>query len=113
MILESVNDDVTILALDGQLNAQTSSKLEEHIQNVLGQERRRIIIDLDRVAYVSSAGIRVFLMAARRLQPDGTLVLARAKSMVEKVLAMTNFEKISPMTDDLDKALELCRSNPA
>ena len=107
-IVESQRDGIVVLALSGHLNAQTSEKLDDAIQGAVAAGNNRLVLDLADVAYVSSAGLRVFLIGARKVQPDGKLVIVNAAPAVLKVLSMTNFDKIAPVASSIDDAISIC-----
>jgi anti-anti-sigma factor len=52
------------------------------------------VIDLSGMEYVSSAGLRVFLVAARRLGTEGKLVLCCPTGHVRRVLDLVGFSSI-------------------
>jgi anti-anti-sigma factor len=60
-----------ILAVSGKLGAMTSKKFEDKILGDIDSGDRRFIIDLSLLEYISSSGLRVFLLAAKRLQHIG------------------------------------------
>ena len=76
-ISEDRKPGVIILALSDRLDATTSKIFEDRIFAAIGAGDRRLVIDLARLDYVSSAGLRVFLMAAKRLSSvNGKLAIS-------------------------------------
>jgi anti-anti-sigma factor len=57
------------------------------------------------VRYVSSAGLRVFLIATRRIAGDGAFVLARPSPPVRGVLEMAGFLNVVKVAPDVDAAV--------
>ena len=74
-ISEDRKADALILALSGKLDAMTAKTFEEKIIEVINSRAQRLVLDLSQLEYVSSSGLRVFLLAANRLQgTDGKIV---------------------------------------
>ena len=96
---------VLVVAARGDLNASSCGRLEQEINARIDAGRRRLVLDLGEIRYVSSAGLRVFLLAARRIGKDGAFVLARPGEAVRAVLEMTGFLGIIRIEADLDAAV--------
>jgi anti-anti-sigma factor len=59
------------LALDGQLDSLTADVLDKSIQTNLAQDTKTLIFDLQKLTFVSSAGLRVFAKARKTLKARG------------------------------------------
>ena len=60
-----------VVKLDGSLDTATAPELERRLAPVLAGESRDLVFDLERLKFVSSAGLRVFAVARRRLKERG------------------------------------------
>ena len=87
-------DGVLVIRAEGDLTAATSGPLEELVRSEIAGGSRRIVIDLAGVRYVASAGLRVFMIAAKTIGPDRRLLLAGANAAVRQVLDMTGLSGI-------------------
>jgi anti-anti-sigma factor len=87
-------DGVVVIKAAGDLTAATSGPLEEMVRTEIGGGARRIVVDLSAVRYVASAGLRVFLIAAKTIGADGRFLLAGANGSVRQVLDMTGLSGI-------------------
>lgn len=104
-IQTSRHNEVVIMSLSGRLDAMSATDCEKVVDEVLGSGARLLLIDLGEVSYVSSAGLRVILKAAKALYGSGRLALARPQEDVREVLEMTGFGEIMPIHDSLDEAI--------
>jgi anti-anti-sigma factor len=86
---KQTHDGVVVIRAEGDLTAATSGPLEELVRAEIAGGVRRIVVDLEGVRYVASAGLRVFMIAAKSVGPDGRFVLAGANATVRQVLDMT------------------------
>ena len=67
---------VTVMSVSGRLDSVTSGALETEVTNRIAAGQTRLVLDLTALDYISSAGLRVFLIAARTLRGKGALGLA-------------------------------------
>ena len=74
--------DIVTLSLAGKLDGTTAKTFEEKILTRIDSGDRRFIIDVAELQYVSSAGLRVFMLAAKRLGANGKLVLCGFKKTI-------------------------------
>lgn len=75
------------LALDGRLDTNTSPELDAELALDGVTE---VVFDLAKLEYISSAGLRVFLTAQKKLMPSGGKVVLRSpNAMVRSVLDIT------------------------
>src|SRR5215813_14036186 len=75
--------DIVTLCLAGRLDSTTAKTFEEKILTRIESGDRRFIIDLALLDYVSSAGLRVFIVASKRLSGvNGKIVLCGFKKTI-------------------------------
>ncbi len=60
-------DDVAVLHLDGHLDSTTSPLLQAALSAAIAAGAYRVAIDLQKVSYVASAGLRVVLIVAKQI----------------------------------------------
>lgn len=100
-------DAVTIVRTTGDINAASCGRLEEQLTALIGQGHQRMVLDLGEVRYVSSAGLRVFLLVAKKLATaGGAFALSRATEPVRQVLEMTGFSSIINVQPELESAIQ-------
>ena len=91
----SVNKDgdtYTVL-VDGRLDTLTSPQLDEEINKIMG-DAKKLIFDLDKLAYISSAGLRVLLGAAQQMDGKGEMVLIHVSEAIREIFDVTGFIQI-------------------
>ena len=97
--------EVTVVHASGDVGAATSGELQVALERLIEGGPRRVVLDLEGVRYVSSAGLRVFLVIAKRLGRDGAFALSRASEPVLQVLDMTGFSKLIKVEAELETAI--------
>jgi len=109
-IAESRDGEVLVLALEGRLDAATAAAFEERLLARIADGERRIAVDAGAISYVSSAGLRVFLMAARRLAPpDAGFAVAALQPQVREVFDVAGFSSVLSLHPSLDAAVAALR----
>ncbi|MDR1184750.1 MAG: STAS domain-containing protein [Coriobacteriales bacterium] len=85
------NGDTAVVRLVGRLDTNTAPCLQEKIPEVFA-ENKQVEMNCAQLAYVSSAGLRVLLLAYRTAQKTGArLTFAQVSEEVMEVLRMTGF----------------------
>jgi anti-sigma B factor antagonist/stage II sporulation protein AA (anti-sigma F factor antagonist) len=100
---------IPVLAPAGRLDTNTAPAFEAALLGVL-ESSHRLIVDLAGVDYVSSAGLRVVLMGAKRArQAGGGLVLCGLDPNIREVFTVSGFLKILVTAESREQALGLLR----
>ncbi len=87
--------DVAVVVPMGRIDSNTAAELERVCDEQIAAGRRKILLDLAGIDYVSSAGLRVFLVVGKKLQRGGGRVaLCCLSPMVSEVLAIAGFDRI-------------------
>jgi stage II sporulation protein AA (anti-sigma F factor antagonist) len=95
-----------VIAPAGRVDSVSSGDLERLVVSRIGGGERRLVLDLSGVEYISSAGLRVLLMAAKRLrEPPGALVLCGMGPGVRTVLELAGFLPLFTVEAARDEAL--------
>jgi len=103
-----------VVAPTGRVDSVNSGELERHLVSRLDAGERRLVIDLAGVEYISSAGLRVLLLAAKRLKPPaGALVLCGIGPSVRTVLELAGFMSLFVVAPARAEALARIEATPA
>jgi anti-sigma B factor antagonist len=78
-----------VLTLVGELDVVTAPTLEPVLSEVLEQPHARVMLDLNGLRFVDSAGVSVLIKAKQRAETAGrTLVLRRPTEQLDRVFAL-------------------------
>ncbi len=88
--------DVTIVAIAGKLDSITSPQAQQALDAVLAGGVRKLAVDFSALDYVSSAGLRVLLSAAKKLGGGGLRMFGLNQS-VREVFEISGFSAILPV----------------
>jgi len=109
-IAHQEKDGVICFQIEGRLDAESAPEAETTVKDVLKQGHRRLLFDLSKMEYISSAGLRVILMAVKELRSkQGKVVLCGLTPYVKEIFDVSNFSSIIPITDSIETGLQQMR----
>jgi anti-anti-sigma factor len=96
-----------VLTVAGRLDAVTSPEFEKRLSEVISQGETALVIAFSGVEYISSAGLRSILAAAKMLkQKRGTIVFTGLRGSVEEVFKISGFWSLFKVFDSEEAALQ-------
>ncbi len=96
----------TVISLSGSLDGATVNAAQEQIMPLL-LGNMSMVLDLKDCGYISSAGLRLLLMAAKQLSTQGgVLVLSGLSAEIKDVMEMTGFNNFFKTFDSVGAAVE-------
>jgi anti-anti-sigma factor len=105
---EEKNGHVSILGLSGRFDQEGAKVFGEKIAQILAGGGRYILLDFTEVTYISSAGLRELVMAAKQLaSASGMMVLAGLTEPVRKVFQLCNMDSIFTIRTTRAESLSL------
>lgn len=98
--------EVLTVALQGRLDAATSKSAEDFLLKKIDGGERYVAIDLSRLEYISSVGLRVFMMCAKRLKvAQGKLVVYGMTPAIRQIFEIAGFLTLFPVFANRDDAV--------
>jgi anti-anti-sigma factor len=86
---------VLAVQLAGRLDAHTSKAVEEQLLSFIDQGERALVLDLSQLNYISSIGLRVFMLAAKRLKSvNGRMTMCALQPTVQQIFEIAGFTSI-------------------
>ena len=92
-IQQTVNGAALTVALEGRLDTTTSPKLEEDLRSSISGITS-LTLDLEKLEYISSAGLRVLLAMQKIMNKQGQMLLRNVNEAVMEVFEVTGFADI-------------------
>ncbi|PWL65736.1 MAG: anti-anti-sigma factor [Verrucomicrobia bacterium] len=106
-ITEEKSNDVSIIALNGRLNVTTTADLEKAFNKLFDENCTKILVDCRDLEYISSAGLRVLLAAAKQFKKiSGEIALSGLSQNVKQVFEISGFTTIFPIYTTRDEAIK-------
>lgn len=107
MKLTSLSEgDVQIIFLEGRMDLANSMKTEAKLNEMLEAGATRIVIDFEKLEYLSSSGLRVIISVEKRLkEKGGRLFLSSLSETVENLFSITRLYELFNIRKTLSEAL--------
>jgi anti-sigma B factor antagonist len=94
-------DGLVRVSLRGELDLSTVGKVEEELKRVEGGEPPLVLLDLSRLSFLDSTGLRCVITAAERAKEgDRRLVIVKGPDAVQRVFSITGLDDRLEMVDD-------------
>ncbi len=98
--------DATIVRPTGRLDFGASAGFQEELGAAIAGGSARVVIDASALEYVSSAGLRAFLVGARAAKSAGiSLAICCLSANVREVFQVSGFDRLVPVKDTLAEAM--------
>ena len=109
-ISQERDGDVVIVRLSGRLDSSAAPAAEEKLSSAVVGAPPRLAIDMSDLAYISSAGLRVLLVVAKKIQQQkGKVALGGLVANVREVFTVSGFDTIFPIEADSAAAVAAVR----
>jgi anti-anti-sigma factor len=102
---EEVDGGITKVVLDGSLDIAGAAAIDLKM-NVIAGSKNSVLIDLEKVSFIGSMGLRALIAPARAiLSRKGRMVIFGPNELVEKVLKTSGIDTMIPIYHDYHAAL--------
>ena len=92
-VKKTIQNQTLTIAPEGRLDTLTAPQLESEIRSSL-EGMTELVFDLNKLVYISSAGLRVLLSAQKSMNKQGTMVLENVRPEIMEILEITGFADI-------------------
>lgn len=104
------NGDVAIIDLTGEVDAYTSARFREVMMDIIEDGGEKLVVSMAKVEYIDSSGLGALVGGLKRTsERNGRIILVCDRIQVRKVFEITGLEKVFPIYDTEQEALEAAR----
>lgn len=105
-LIESKSDKYITVDVIGRLDTSTYSQLEEKLNAIIDTGALNIIVNLEKMEYVSSSGLRIFLMMLKKMKAiGGNFYLCGLQPAVNEIFEIAGFSSIFAIFDKKETAI--------
>ncbi|UCC14517.1 MAG: STAS domain-containing protein [Gammaproteobacteria bacterium] len=98
-------DDVTVVDISGSLDTHTSGTASDEMGKIVGSTQK-MLLNLENLEFLSSAGLRVFLRTAKQQKGSGGAIkVCNATGVVKEVMEISGFGSLLDLHDSEGGAL--------
>ncbi len=106
ILKEKIEEGIVILTVQGFLDAHTFEEMERTINDLFEERAHKLVVDLSKLDYISSAGAGVFIGAIGTAQEnDGNIILMKPSPNVKEVFDLLGLSQIFSFADTLEEAV--------
>ncbi len=106
-ITVKTTNEVKVLAFEGSLDTGTSPDAQQQLDRLIEEGENRFLVNFEKLDYISSAGLRVLLAAAKQLKgTDGELRICSLNEVVREVFDISGFTTIFKVFGSESEALD-------
>ena len=102
--------DVVVAAPVGRIDFTAAGRLEQELESLLAQAelgKHGLVLDFSGVEYISSVGLRVLMIAAKRMRARNARIgVATLRPVVAEIFAISRFDGIFDMSPTVRGAIE-------
>jgi len=100
-------NDITILNLNGFLDAHTSVELEKCFEEIIAEDKFKIVVNFDKLSYISSAGLGVFMAYIETARNNtGDIKLCSMSDKIYNIFDMLGFPILFEIYKEEKSAIE-------
>lgn len=99
--------DTLILVPEGRIDSSNASEFEREMNAHIDNGDVHIVVDFSRLSFISSSGMRVLLIAAKRVRRGGKLVLCSMRDSIREIFSISGFDAIITVVKSRDEALSV------
>lgn len=100
-------DEVSVLNIEGYLDAHTAPTFESSIKQLVDEDRNKIIVNFEKLSYISSAGLGVFMGFIEDIRAkDGDIKMCNMSEKVFKIFDLLGFPSLYEIVDEENDAVK-------
>lgn len=104
-------DGIVTFSLSGRLDAVTSTEADKQFGETIAAGNDKLLIELSGLEYISSAGLRVLLVVAKKIQQKGgRIALANLTANVKEVFEISGFSSIFKIFSTKIEAIDFLKN---
>jgi len=110
-ILQRQIDGITLVDLSGRLDSSVSGQVMDQLNEIVNSGVTRLIVNLRHVSYISSAGLRSILVAAKLVRSgNGEMRLCQPNGLLKRTLEESGFANLIRIDDEEGQSIAALRA---
>jgi anti-anti-sigma factor len=100
-----MKNDVALITLIGELDASVAQTFRDRIEEAAVNHARKLVLKLEALEYMSSAGLRTLVFAKQKMGQGVTIYVIGAQPQVVEPIRQTGFHHSVTMMDSYDASV--------
>lgn len=107
-ITQKEENGIVFISIKGRLDADSAPDAEKVVKDALEGQTTRVLFNLGALEYLSSAGLRVLLSAAKELRRrDGKIALCSLNEFVKEIFEVSGFQSLIPIAESVESGIKV------
>ncbi len=103
-------NDIAIVAVEGEIDVETSPQLRERFDKLLAEGEHNFVIDMGGVDFIDSSGLAAFVRLFKRVRiGEGDVKLCGLRPEILKIFELTRLNRVFDIFDTRAEAVESYR----
>ena len=88
-------DNTLVVKAEGRVDGANAPEFQDELEAAIEETDRVVVLDMEQLSYISSAGLRVILLTARTLrQQDAKFAVCSLADPIREIFEISGFDKI-------------------
>jgi len=101
---------LVVKPLENRLDSYVAEAFKIHMKGLVANGHLHIVLDLSDIGFVDSSGLGAIISTMIALRPQGQLMVCNAKDNVLSLFRLTRMDRVIPMKNDVNEALQAMSS---
>ncbi|MEE4255433.1 MAG: STAS domain-containing protein [Bacteroidales bacterium] len=103
----SKSGETSIVQVEGRLDTTNYGELEHHLSSLTENNEYRLLLDLEKLEYISSSGLRILLIFLKKIKAaNGRFMLCTLTPEIREIFEISGFINIFDIYEDQKAALD-------
>ena len=99
-------EGILIISVAGRIDGMNAQEFHENLDKEIGSSDNPVVLDLEKLSYISSAGLRSILLIAKTLQGRKTrFMLCSLPGPIKEIFEIAGFDKIINVLESRSDAI--------
>jgi len=100
-------EETNVVGIEGRLDTTNYNELESSLKELTDKNEKRILLDLSKMDYISSSGLRILLMYLKKMKAmDGRFMLSGMSKEIREIFEISGFVNIFEIFEDQEAAIK-------
>jgi anti-sigma B factor antagonist len=103
-----LQDEISVIEIEGKLNALTAMEMRAHIQELIEEKAKKVVLDLANLSLIDSSGVGALVSLIKRVHAgNGKVVVSGIQGQPKEIFTLLNLHKAFDLAEDQAQAFNI------